>query len=70
MILILEGANGLLATINGLVEHHDIEFLHNPSFLARKTRDAFRYRRRFIQSVIERGTTFDKRINNMISLVC
>jgi Mg2+ and Co2+ transporter CorA len=68
MILLLEGASGLLATINGIIEHHDIELLHNPTFVAKKTRDALRYRRRFIQSIVERGTTFDKRIDNMISL--
>jgi hypothetical protein len=68
MILLLEGASGLLATIDGIIEHHDIELLHNPTFVAKKTRDALRYRRRFIQSIVERGTTFDKRIDNMISL--
>ncbi|KAH7132688.1 hypothetical protein EDB81DRAFT_659705 [Dactylonectria macrodidyma] len=68
MVLILEGARGLLATIDGLIDHHESSIGSSPGFLARKTRDALNYRRRYVQSIVERGTTFDKRISNMISL--
>lgn len=69
MILVLEGARGLLASLDGLIDHHETSVGKTPPFLARKTRDALRYRRRFVQSTTERGLTFEKRINNMISLV-
>ncbi|SCO92491.1 uncharacterized protein FRV6_16619 [Fusarium oxysporum] len=68
MVLVLEGARGLLATIDGLIDHHESSIGSSPGFLARKTRDALKYRRRYVQSIVERGTTFDKRISNMISL--
>jgi hypothetical protein len=69
MVLILEGARGLLATIEGLIDHHDSSIGSTPGFLARKTRDALKYRLRYVQSITQRGTTFEKRISNMISLV-
>ncbi|KAH8747188.1 hypothetical protein F5883DRAFT_437515 [Diaporthe sp. PMI_573] len=68
MVLILEGARGLLATIEGLIDHHESSIGSTPGFLARKTRDALKYRLRYVQSITERGTTFEKRISNMISL--
>lgn len=69
MVLILEGARGLLATIEGLIDHHESSIGSTSGFLARKTRDALKYRLRYVQSITERGTTFEKRISNMISLV-
>lgn len=70
MILVLEGARGLLASVDGLIHHLEKDFwIDYPSHLARRTRQALQYRRRFILSTTERGISYEKRITNMISLV-
>lgn len=55
--------------MDGLISHHETEFDMASSSLVRRTRQALKYRQRFIQSIAERGLTFDKRVSNMISLV-
>lgn len=69
-VLVLEGAKGLHASMNALISHHKASNKKTTSTLARKTRNALEYRERFVQSLLERGLTFEKRIDNMISLVC
>lgn len=69
IILVLEGAKGLSASIDGLVSHHKISYKKPPSGLVRKTRHALEYRQRFICSTLERVFTLEKRVDNMISLV-
>ncbi|KAK4188600.1 hypothetical protein QBC35DRAFT_382171 [Podospora australis] len=72
IIMLREGSQGLLATLDAVVEHHKNHSLcpedHDSLLLYKQTQEAFRYRRRLVQSTGERAATFEKRINNLTTL--
>jgi hypothetical protein len=69
IVLLLEGARGLSASMDGLIRGHETASGQLSSSLSRKTQHALEYRQRFVRATLERALTFEKRINNMIGLV-
>jgi hypothetical protein len=77
--MLREGSEGLLATLDAVVEHHHASTVSaaltadegtQPALLLlhRQTQTALEYRRRLVRATGERAATFEKRINNLINL--
>ena len=67
--MLREGSQGLLAILDAAVDYHKsaTPFL-SPDLLSQQTQAALEYRRRLTRATDERAATFEKRINNLITL--
>jgi uncharacterized membrane protein len=73
IIMLREGSQGLLATLNAATEYHrsiasDASASEAAALLHQQTQAALDYRRQLVQATGERAATFEKRINNLITL--